>query len=330
MCQMFFVVSAFLMYSSYDRVVIIKNGNVELRDIFYWILKRFIRLIPLFYLSIIVHMLTGGYSRYWLGSQGHVTFSNIISHLLFIHGLFPYYMDSVISVEWYVGDIAILIVMMPLLYKAIHSTSAAISWIVGTNIVLHFGLPYLQELRILPADDLHIWNTYISDFGFWNQLPVMLIGIALYRLMQAIDLESMVNHKKVLSFVIIFLSIVLQYGLIYRGTNVYMLSGFTLWGIAYALWFISQKIYPIWILNNPIVKLLGKYSYAIYLFHFGIFIRYYDKFGFTLSDIRLNAILRMMIVTAESLITGIVLTQYIEKPCVAYISNCIKMVKKCK
>lgn len=320
MCQMFFVISAFLMYGSYEKFYKKGDGRTFKSNI-YWILKRFIRLIPLWYLAIIVHMLTKGWCTYWLGTSGDVSVGNILSHCFFLHGLFPYYMDSIIGVERYIGDIAILILLMPLLYRGIKSFSTAAAYIIGTNVILHWGLPYLENLNILPAEDAYIWGSYIDNFGFWNQLPVMMVGILLYRLFISIDIKKIVQNKVALSVCMLIFSAMVQYGLIYHNTKVWMLSMFTMWGLAYALWFVSQYIHSLWLINNPITRILGKYSYAIYLFHCRIVIRFYEKFNVTTGNVKNDAILKICVVTLCSLVIGMLLTEYIEKPCIKKLTN---------
>ncbi|SEK45988.1 Peptidoglycan/LPS O-acetylase OafA/YrhL, contains acyltransferase and SGNH-hydrolase domains [Pseudobutyrivibrio ruminis] len=321
MCQMFFLVSSFLIYGSYDRFVKKHNYNYKAKDVLSWELKKIVRLIPLWYLSLIVHLLAKGYNLYWLGSQGKVSVWNILTHILFIHGFNPYYIDSMLGVDWYVGDIAILIFLSPLIYMLIKSVSQSLMWIIIINIILKMVVPYAQIITVLPVEDSYIWEAFVTNFGIWNQLPVILMGICLYKIMSAIDTEkiTIIKQKKLLSYVIMIISIIVQYDLIFR-ENKYCFTNITLWGVAYVMWFTSQKIYPISILNNPLVKVLGKYSYAIYLFHFGIFIRYYEYLGIHVADERLNALLKILIVTTGALVMGIIVTRYIEKPIVSHLN----------
>ncbi len=211
----FFVISGYLIYSSYDRMKRRENG---IKQKVGWIVNRLLRLLPLWYLSIGVHILTHGWSPCWLGTVGKVTLGNIIAHLFFLHGLFPYYTDSLLGVD---------------------------------------GM-----------------------------------------LMSAL---------------------IFQWGVLFEGNSFWGFCYFTIWGISYAILFVSQKIHAFYIIDNPIMRLLGKYSYAIYLFHYQVFIRYYNMLHITIGDNRIGSIVRIILVTVVSLGFGIAVTKWIEVPFVEKI-----------
>ncbi len=322
MCQLFFVISAYLMFGSYDVFCKAYGDVVTIKNSTTWILKRFVRLMPLWYLSLLVHLvLRDGGSSYWLGTQKCISLINMVSHLLFIHGLFPYYMNSIIGVEWYIGDIVILIILMPILYKLMKSFDYIVIGILGTNVLLHFVEPLLLNHSILNIDDGYIWNTYITDFGFWNQFPVMLIGIALYKLTKEIELDHTISNKNVVSIILIITSYIVQYGLIFKNSNIWMISKLTFWGIAFAFMFLGLYLHSYAIIDNSVMRMLGRYSYPIYLFHFRIVIWYYNICAINTGIAQVDAVLRIIIVIIISLLLGIIVTKFVEKPCIRLLDN---------
>lgn len=253
---MFFMISAFLMYGSFDRLVLRSNGQVNFRQTVCWIAKRFVRLMPLWYLSIAVHMATNGWHTYWLGSEGKVTVWNLLSHAFFLHGLFPYYMDLILGVDWYVGVIAVLIVFMPLAHKLVKSLSSAVMIFLGIVLMLPHFVSLLYAVNPLPAEDAYIWETYAGNFGFWNQLPVMMLGIILYLFLKQAK-ELPVKRPAVTAFPILCLGLVLMYGIIFKRTRIWPLDILSLFGISYALVFLSQHICSLRIVDNPVTDLLA-------------------------------------------------------------------------
>ena len=264
MCQLFFIISAFLFYGSYDRMVKKNNGNIHFKNVLKWIAKRFIRLIPIFYLSIIIHILTHSWSTYWLGAESGISIGNIIAHIFFLHGLFPYYIDSITGVEWYVGDITFLILLMPLIYRYSCNTRQSLILLCLFYAISRVVIYCLMHVLPVPIPDFYIWREYVCDFGFWVQMPVMMLGIVLYRYIKQNNPNGIKNAKRAL--LLFVLSIIIQATMILLGKLNYMV-----WGGAFLILFYSQYESKLSVVDNRLTRLLGKYSYPIYLFHFGIF-----------------------------------------------------------
>ena len=77
---LFFLISAILLFYSYDKI-----QDKSRSSSFRWLLRHFIRLIPLYYLSLIMYASKGG-CVYWSGEAQKVTLANIVAHILFLHG----------------------------------------------------------------------------------------------------------------------------------------------------------------------------------------------------------------------------------------------------
>lgn len=166
--QLFFVISGFLIFSSY------RKKNVSTRK---WIVKRLVRLIPLYYLYLILSLIIDGRgSRYWLGTVPEISIWNIISNFLFINGLNPYYINS-IGITWYIADLAIFIILIPFLSKIMNSIyDSVIVWL-GGGIICSL---IIRSLNIIcPIADTYLWSDYLY-ICFLNQLPVFCAGIVAY------------------------------------------------------------------------------------------------------------------------------------------------------
>ena len=113
--QLFFVISGYLSFLSLRHMFPGYKG-MNLKSILKWHVKKYIRLFPLFYIAILISMITKSWSTYWLGNEELVSVKNVATHIFFVHGLFPHYTDSILGVEWYLGALAMFFLITPVLY----------------------------------------------------------------------------------------------------------------------------------------------------------------------------------------------------------------------
>lgn len=74
-----------------------------------------------------------------MGDQDTVTIANIAAHILFLNGLNPYWMNSIIGVEWSIAVECMFYLLVPVLCKLIRSVRHA-AWFVLIMVVLSFAL----------------------------------------------------------------------------------------------------------------------------------------------------------------------------------------------
>ena len=271
--QMFFIISAMLTFASLSNFFP-NREDIKIVQVLGWYKKKILRLIPMYYLAIICSMLTKSWSVYWLGNEGHVTVKNILAHIFFIHGFFPHYTDSVLGIEWYLGVYVIFLIISPFLYKFVDCLEKSIVLFV----LVYLVNPWLNSklASLLPVDeDPVIYDTYIVSFGPLTQILVYTMGIVLYFLVERIN-ECDIKHRKVLSYAILIFAIVLFYGLVNEAPAIYRFSGVEMFGLCFAIVIVSQAIYSSVMIDNPLFRLFGKYSYGIYLFQF-IWINFYSR-----------------------------------------------------
>lgn len=201
--QLFFVISALLAYISLDRFFYDRKSEVKMKTIALWWKKKFVRLVPLWYLSILVCTIYGG-NHYWLGIEGHITVNNILSHVLFVHGFFPHYINSIIGVEWYLGNLVIFFIFVPFIYKYVDSLKKSVALFVGStffcNILNYYAVSFLPQ-----TEDAYIYELYFSTTWIFAQLPVLMLGIVLYFILKK-DIWENIKHKKIFSYAILISS----------------------------------------------------------------------------------------------------------------------------
>lgn len=123
--QLFFIISAYLCWYS-----ISKNETLNTKM---FLKKRFSKIAPLYYLSLILIGL--------IPTIRYFGWGDIVTHLTFINGFFPTYTNSIMKVEWYIADLAIFYMIVPILYRYIKNLkSAAIAFALSTIINIVFTI----------------------------------------------------------------------------------------------------------------------------------------------------------------------------------------------
>jgi peptidoglycan/LPS O-acetylase OafA/YrhL len=297
-----------------------KNGN-QIRSNVKWIIKKFIRLIPLYYLSLFVCGTLQGGNKTWLGSEEYIKIGNVISHITFTHGFFPHYVDSIIGVEWYLGVLAVFYVIMPLLYKWINSLEKVIIWFGIGGIVCHAATIMVDSFFIPSTEDSYIYYCYFGTFWFVAQFPVIILGIMMYFIFKYNVLEN-IEYRKFFSYVMLGFSICMLGGMAIGNNNIVGLSDYTLFGICFLLLAISQKLNSCILINNKLFEFLGKHSYPIYLFHYFL-ISVYEKIVPDLTGNNvINWLVKYLMIIIVSAIIAIPLENLFDSPIVKKL-NCV-------
>jgi peptidoglycan/LPS O-acetylase OafA/YrhL len=171
--QLFFVVSAFLIFNSLDRLS--RNGGCLVE---YWA-HRFLRIAPLYYVAIM------GWTVFGLVADAGVPcrWPQILANVVFIHGIIPSANNSIVGGGWSVGTEFLFYLVAPLMFSW-RNTPIRIACAAALCLPLMLaGTHYLQPLLNQPQ--------YIVDNGFLyfsivNQFPVFACGMLLYCFRQAV------------------------------------------------------------------------------------------------------------------------------------------------
>ena len=307
--QLFFVISGYLAFLSM-RHMFPGRKEMNLKSVLKWYGKKYVRLVPLFYIAMIIYMLTQNWSTYWLGTEGNVSVKNVVAHIFLVHGLFPHYTDSILGVEWYLGVLVLFFLITPLLYYFVDSLSKAVLLLLIIQ-VLTPCINTLLKMWIPVDNDPVIYNTYLENFGPINQLFVYCLGITLFftiqKFQESKSAESL-KSRMFLSYELLAFAVVMMYGQLYSKSQLFLLSNSSTWGLWFFVLLLSQAIHACPIINNPFFRLCGKYSYGIYLFQF-IWINNYGRF------ITVNSFLAKFAVSFFGLLViSIVLTKFIDQP----------------
>jgi peptidoglycan/LPS O-acetylase OafA/YrhL len=139
---LFFVVSAFALMRSISL-----RHKLESRPIQKYFLRRFFRIAPAYYIVIIlVFFISGkGVPGYTNPAEEHLSLLNLIAHLTFVNGLFPFYSNDFLGVEWSVSTEFTFYLILPAIFLWINM-SASPGWRVFRALVAYCSALFLSWL----------------------------------------------------------------------------------------------------------------------------------------------------------------------------------------
>ncbi|MBE0335486.1 acyltransferase family protein [Paenibacillus sp. 23TSA30-6] len=245
---LFYLASSFTLFLSLSR----RMGDGK-EGVSAYLVRRFFRIAPLYYVMLIIYLVVNGTGpRFWLGDQEGVTVANIAAHILFLNGLNPYWINSIIGVEWSIAVECIFYLCVPLLFKLIQSIRHA-AWFVTDALVLSFGLNTVFAYAPWISDH-SLWGHYLY-LWFPNQLPVFGLGVLLFFIW-----KDERHWKSMDRF---------SGGLLLGSVLFSLCTGMTDYLIGVLLLLAAYALYhwqPVWLLNRG-WSWIGCLSYSMYLTH---------------------------------------------------------------
>jgi len=166
--QLFYLVSALTLMMS-----MAKRNHLERYPALNFFIRRFFRIAPAFYLTILVYCL-------WNTARGSLSWSHLLLVMTFLNGWRPDLINNAPVIgQWSIAVEMTFYLVLPLLFAGLRSfRSVLIAWYVSVAVYpLFFPL----------AARLAAWEGFaqnnLGEFGYYwfpSQLPVFLTGMALY------------------------------------------------------------------------------------------------------------------------------------------------------
>lgn len=300
--QLFFILSSFSIFYSLNK------GTVDWKKFF---LKRIIRIYPLWLLAIMVYLVINGLGpRYWLGDVPKITITNIAFNVLLIHGLYPYFMNSVVDVGWFISIQFMLYLLVPFFYKKCTSLSNSIKML-GIFYVLGKIITLLLK-RLNPISSLYMWDNFLFLY-LPIQIPSFILGIVAFYLIVKKDYR--LRNIDLIIVAILLFSCYLKIDYIFEMS---------------ILLFLVLIIFSVLKINNYVTKILsyiGRLSYGIYLSHF-IFIIVIQKYELFNGKGYLDFLLVLGIILLLSIIVAFPIFELLEKPLYNRIKSSFEISKR--
>jgi peptidoglycan/LPS O-acetylase OafA/YrhL len=247
--QLFFVASALTLSLSWTRRT---DGAAS----FY--VRRFFRIAPLYYIGIVL---------YWIASvlkgQGFASEKQVLANVFLFHGFIPSANNNVVPGGWSIGTEVAFYAIFPLLFPASqyavkrYGQRALLTLLIGA-IVIDYAY-----LDIAARFGQPISNNSFAYFSIFNQLPVFIVGIAAFHLLNEGSLQRPSYLRDLFGF-----SIGTACGLylLIAGTSVsYMvLPAVAAISFIFLLRLLSAPVFD----RARWLGRVGQLSYSVYIFHF--------------------------------------------------------------
>jgi peptidoglycan/LPS O-acetylase OafA/YrhL len=173
--QLFYVVSAFALFMSWDF-----RSNHELSPIRNFFIRRLFRIAPLFWLVLAAFLLFFGTApSYW--APNGIAWWQILSAALFVNGFHPEAINAVVPGGWSVAVEMGFYLVLPLLFLTIGNLRAALVFL-ALSLVLRFAsIPVVESLftGVFPPAQQYLVKTFQYQ-NLLSQLPVFAMGIVVY------------------------------------------------------------------------------------------------------------------------------------------------------
>lgn len=271
-CQLFFVVSGFLMVQSWERIA---ATHTTFRDAYLgFIKKRYLSIAPIYVVFIAFYQIVAGVIKVCGVSPFYPIAQNmgsVIANVFLLHGLDFNNFNFIVPGGWFIGTIFLFYLLFPFVYKVYGQLRA----------IRPQRLIYLPLGAVCLSVVVHVicylieGNWSISRPGGWlyysiiNQFPCMLFGVILN--------DKLSERKKRASYYggmflgVGFLVIALWY--IFRLHYwIYAIVPYLL-GVAFMYFFLLvyheyNTVAKICIRGDRIVEKCGKFSFAAYFTNF--------------------------------------------------------------
>ena len=322
--QLFYMASAFTLFYSMSQ-----RSEGERFSNFNFYIRRFFRIAPMFYLAIIYYFWQ--YTNFPVSSievanLGTFTMANLVPHFTFLHGLSPYWINTIVPGGWSIGVEMMFYLIVPAFYftykrfgiKFLHIAlilATTFSWIFSYAIFLIKGLEMNQY-----------WYGFMY-FNIFNQLPVFILGMILYHnishnITKEGSFKNLFLANKNIFYIFvgsIFLFILSLY--LTKITTVGTFAGSMLMLTSLlGIFIILLAHFRFKIFVNRLFVYIGKISYSMYLTHFAFLfiipVIFSNHFKYLDNYFRpeIIFIIYFILLTVFTILLSAVTYKYIEKP----------------
>lgn len=261
--QLFFLVSAVTLMLSWN-----KRSTGEQSPVRNFYIRRIFRIAPMFWIGALFYLLIAPVIpenvKYW--APHGIGWPQVVSTLLFLHIWSPVSINAVVPGGWSIGIEMTFYLLVPVIVHVIRSLRAAfyamaIALLLMT-IANRLAFSYLSQR--LPMDENYLIAHFIY-FWFPSEMPVFLIGVTLFWILQNRD---WLNKLRVASrsFFLAAFAVCLMVIFSYRMPSFF--SPQIVYALSFSILIVALAAQPFRLLVNHFTCSLGAMSYSCYLTHF--------------------------------------------------------------
>lgn len=258
--QLFFVASAFTLFLSMSSRK--RTENKPNRNFF---IRRFFRIAPLFYLSILFWLLKDGFApRFW--APDGVNLSHVIATLTFTHGWHPEYTNAIVPIGWSLAVEMNFYLLVPIFFRLIVNLRKATIFtllMLVSCIIISYTSKHLL-LPSFPDRAKDIAGRFFDVLWFPAELPIFGCGFILYFLFRNYHDRLAQNQQLSKRLTLASVIVMLLLTPVRSPLVIYAYGGLF---VAFAF---SLSAYPVKLFVNKIVCQIGTVSYSMYLIHIAL------------------------------------------------------------
>lgn len=181
----FFMVSGMALCYSWTNQCKV-NPSQSLSNYCHFVKKRYLRLAPGFLIILALNLLLNfvlidilHYSPGYIMNREPL---GLLVNILFLHGLFPEYINSVFPSGWYIGSTFLLYLLFPVLFWLFQKIRQKNKHIILILPILFCLLYYVftKQIALYSSNTIYPYNCSFLYFFFLNQLPSFSVGIMLF------------------------------------------------------------------------------------------------------------------------------------------------------
>lgn len=320
--QLFFLVSAYTLFIS------MSVRKVERNKLTNFFIRRFFRIAPVFYCALIGYLLLDN----WFvdlarGNQTTHSVSSVLATIFFVNSFNPYWINSVIGVNWSVAIEMIFYILVPSLFITINTLKKSV---VAYIVVLILAVLLSWQMALFPLiKDTEVWNWFIY-FCLPVQLPVFVLGIIWYFAAQNAGFIH-INNK---GYSLLFYGLFLLFFLLACFVRIPFILPHLIISISFLFLCIGVYLFPLKLLVNDITAFIGKISFSIYLVHWAIAQRLNAILKFDILHDKLNQqpllffIICFFTLTTSSIFISYFTYRFLETPAVLVGKRIINKLEK--
>ena len=255
--QLFFLISALTMCYMWHR------RSAENHAALKFYIRRIFRIFPPFWIAMGGYLLLSGFHPSEWAPEGIGT-KQIITNGLFVSGFWPDTINAVVPGGWSIVDEMMFYAFFPFLITRIRGNAynyAVVAFLLYVANLIVIQPIYGYLLRDYPYTGLY--HAFLF-FQFFNQVPVFLLGIFLYKAGDGLDARRDLAFGGALCFVWLALAFALKIFYSFPSSPFFWLGNWML--LAGVIAAFKFKL-----ASTPINR-LGQLSYSIYLIHFAVFV----------------------------------------------------------
>lgn len=243
--ELTFIINALLLTYSFN-----KNCHTKGQSLVLFILSQFRKIIFIYYFSLLVKIIVDCTASASLD----YSLGNIISHFLFVNTIKPEYFNSLFGGSGYIGVIAIMWIIYPILLK-IFNTKKKSYILFSTFFTVCYCLYMYVIYRYHPANK-HVW---LVEFLYFIRA---FISYSIGNLLSYFLLDKKQNLGKFIVWFVSIMSIIVFAFSIYCGQdNPFLFVAI----ISLVIYFNYNE--PIMLIDNPLFAFIGKHIFSIFIGH---------------------------------------------------------------